>query len=486
MPIPNSLSATLPNVNVVTLVQDSQPGSLFTGGGVALLGAYTIPAGLVGPNDVIEVQILWTCNNTTGLKTLAVNLTANAVITDARTTSNGSLQSWLITPANHSNGAQNEFNAVDPGGIATAPITVSTDMTKEQYIGLWGTVAVTTDSMQVQFVAIRIWKDATAAPSLYPGQGKKLLYGVNGHFDYALTAARIVQSCQTLGVTVYRCTYEGNSASLAVLMALAKAFQGTGISLYVCIDMALQDPNNVVWIDEPTAYQAGYGIGYLVASALVPLGVTLFECGNELDTKNGINPAATTGQFITDFTGTMNGRSLFTTLRGCMRGCIDGVHSVSNTALAGSNAFTQCGYGCMDGLWYGLAPDGTTGHVPVTWDFTAFHNYRVYGSLLGMAGNFSTNSWVNVLEKMWRNYGKPIFISEFNGNSNDTDVQRAQWVLQEMTRYVAHRKNYGLQGMFIYSAFDIPYNVLATSTTLESTLGTTFAAFIQANPDPGT
>jgi len=271
-----------------------------------------------------------------------------------------------------------------------------------------------------------------------------------------------------------------------VLVALAKAFIGTGITLYVCIDFALLDAAGNVWLTEEAAYNGGYQAGYTVASALVQYGVTLFECGNELDTKNGINPSNTTGEFVTDFTGTLQGKSLFTMLRGCMRGCIAGIHAASPNALAGSNAFTQCGFGCMDGLWFGYAPDGTGGHPPVNWDFTAFHNYRVYGSLLGMSGNFATNNWVNMLEKMWRNYGKPIFISEFNGNSGDTDAQRASWVQQEMGRYLAHRNQYGVQGWIVYSAFDGPYNVLTTFNTLQSTLGTTFAAFITANPDPGT
>lgn len=488
MAIPNPVATGLPNINVVPIVQDSQPGYSLTGNVSGnLLWACTIPGGTVGPNDVIEIQVLWTCNNSAGTKTLGVNLNGVALVSDVKTTSTGSLQSWVITPYQHKIGTQNQFNVYDPGVMTVAPTTVNNSMAQDQYIGMWGQLSVGTDNMQVQYVAIRVWQDRTPVSHLYQGQGKKLMYGVNGHFDYAQTPAQIVTSCQTLGVTVYRCTWEGSgNNSLAVLVALAKAFQGTGISLYVCIDFALLDPAGNIWKDELAAYNGGYQAGWTVASALVPYGVTLFECGNELDTKNNINPTAASGQFVTDFTGTFQGKSLFTALRGALRGCIAGVRAVSPTALAGSNAFTVTGYGCMDGLWYGYAPDGTGGYPTVNWDFTAFHNYRVYGSLLGMVGDFGTNAWVNMLEKMWRNYGKPIFISEFNGNAGDTDAQRASWVTQEMARYIAHKDNYGVQGWIIYSAYDAPYSVLTNPTTLVSTLGTSVASFITANPDPGT
>lgn len=493
MAVPNPLATGLPSVTPVTVIQDTAPSFNWTGatGAVNLWGC-TIPGGTVGPNDVIEVGIIWTCNNSAGVKTLTVNLTGTTMITDARASAFGTLQTWFITPSLHRTVDQNIFNVPYPGPISAAEGTAALPMSLDMFIGIQGNLAVTTDNMQVQFVSIRVWQDRTPVPFLYKGQGKKLFYGSNGHFDEMQTPAQFIQSMNTLGCTLARFTWEGSQLSLNNLVALAQAFQSTALTMYCCIDLDLTNNTGTNLLpNENAAYMYGFSAGFQCAAALIPVGVTLFECGNELDTKNNINPGGAAGQFPGDFAGTLNGQSVWPILRGAMRGAIDGVHAAGTaagvTAYAGSNAFTVCGTAAMQMLWYGWQPDGTGGHPLCQWDFSAFHNYRVYGSLLANPGDTSSGSTVNVLELLWRNFNVPIFISEFNGNSGDTDAQRAAYVAQEFPRFLNHRLQFGLVGVMVYSQFaDAPLNFMSSPTTPVSTLGTTYQAFIAANPDPGT
>ena len=138
----------------------------------------------------------------------------------------------------------------------------------------------------------------------------------------------------------YRATYEGDPISLCYLQNLANALQGSGITLLCCIGLPMCDGSGQLFANESSAFAAGYAMGLEAAQTLVPLGVTLVECDNELDAKNGIRTPvqAVQGGVPWDFQNT-----LFPALRGVINGCMTAVRSVGGPRVqCASNAFTAC------------------------------------------------------------------------------------------------------------------------------------------------
>jgi hypothetical protein len=189
-----------------------------------------------------------------------------------------------------------------------------------------------------------------------------MFYGANGHYDYLQSIDEQIAGLRTMGMETgyYRVTYEGHQHSLDYLHNLARALRGTGIRMICCINMSMCNADGELYENESGAFHAGYKAGFNGAKTLVPLGVTIFEMGNELDAKEGIRTPeqAVQGGMTWDFLN-----SHFPGLRGVMNGCMSAVRAVGGpTVQIASNAFTACSIACADMLWDGTQPDGSTGH----------------------------------------------------------------------------------------------------------------------------
>ena len=298
----------------------------------------------------------------------------------------------------------------------------------------------------------------------------------------AITTAQVISSMKAMHMTTLRMTWEGSNASLNSLVAMAQALQadGTGLQMYCCIDLSLTSDGTNFWGSEALAYAYGYASGQTVVSALKPYGVTVFECGNELDTKNNMNSAGATGYYRYYFNN-----SQWPILRGIVGGCVAAVQAQG--CLAASPACTICGVGALDMLWNGANPDGTTGHAPVKWDITAFHNYQPYGPLPAVQ-TYTSGPYVNVYQYLNKAYGKPIVISEFNGGAGNTEAQNATWCTRVMNEAYNLRYKYNIMGMIIYQLFQgDPWGMIATPSTAtpSNPLGTTVQSLMNSLTDTG-
>lgn len=273
---------------------------------------------------------------------------------------------------------------------------------------------------------------------------KRIFYGMNGHYDYTYSTDQLISMLTTIGCTTYRLAVEDFSKSLPAIVNVASAFQNTGMTLFPCIDCGLTDSNGNLWADEQTAYNQGYTWGQTTAKALMPYGVTMYECGNELTRR---------GQIVIDSTCAGNKASDFNNanwpiMRGVMRGMIDGVKSVQPTAQCGIN-FCVADIGASDALWNGTQPDGSSGHPTVKWDITTWHNYEVYGDIFNI-GTDGAGPGFDLPAYCKAKYGVPFMLTEWNANPEDTEDVRAAYITQKMTSYYAARKNDNIDSIMYY------------------------------------
>lgn len=466
------------------------------------LKAVNLPANTIGPDGEYEIRIKWSCNSSAITKTLTAMFAyylyggANLPWSSAATTQTANELVFYISNRGVST---SQFLSALPGpgqGAFTFPagtIDFRND-TGIVFNGVLGSGATSADYMRIESITV-----TAINPQIYASQrlqpGVPQFYGLNGHYDDTLagtgiTGAQVVASMKTAGVKMYRITYENTQTSLNQMVAVAQAFQtdGTGLQMYACIDLDMTSNGTNLWTTEALAYTAGYTAAQTVVNALAPLGVKYFECGNELDSKNGVNTVNSMGASPSDFSMTV-----WPILRGIVRGGIDGVHAagqaLGKTVYAASNAFVQCGKGASDMLWNGTNPDGSAAPTgAVRWDITAWHNYEDYGSLYCIENNFS-GPYLNLIEYISRKYQRPIVISEWNAKSSDTDAARSLWGTRFLTEHYLNRYKYNILGIICYEMFGSPWAVMSNSAspaTLVSTFGTTFNSFITANPDTGT
>lgn len=320
-----------------------------------------------------------------------------------------------------------------------------------------------------------------------------MFYGANGHFDYSAPISQQIANLQTMKMTSYRVAFEpGNATCLTYLQNLATALKGTGITMICLVDTSMCDGNGNLFLTEAAAYQAGYQMGYACASALVPLGVNIFECGNELDAKSNIRTyAGEQGGVAVDFQNVN-----FPSLRGVLTGCYDGIRAVGGPSVRiASNAFTACSIACADMLWDGKQPDGTCGHTPVRWDITNWHNYEDYGNPFD--GTMSMDYMkpdINLCDHLQAKYidkngnSLPIMFTEWNSRASDTDAQRSAWASTFMGWAYGLRKQLNLLAICGYQLYNgSPFGMMNQADgSIVQTFGTTVQSFISSNPDSGT
>jgi hypothetical protein len=303
-------------------------------------------------------------------------------------------------------------------------------------------------------------------------------YGMNGHFDYTYTPAQIVSILKTMGASTYRLSCGADSNSLNALVKMAKGFQCTGMTLFVCIDQGVTDANGNVYANETVAYNAAYSTGATVAKALAPYGVTMYECGNELTrrTQTVLNSSCA-GNNVGDFNN-----ANWPAMRGVMRGLMDGVKSAQPTAKCGIN-FCVADTGASDALWDGVQPDGTTGHPTVRWDITTWHNYEVYGDIFAI-GTDGAGPHFDLPAYCKGRYGVPFMVTEWNANPEQSQAYRATYITSRIGEFYAARKRSNIQSCmyFVLDSGDYTWGVMLNGTPLNPPYNA-FKSFALANPD---
>ncbi|WP_345816471.1 hypothetical protein AAGS40_19720 [Paraburkholderia sp. PREW-6R] len=317
-------------------------------------------------------------------------------------------------------------------------------------------------------------RDPRTAVAATPG----MFYGINGHYDYTYSPSQLVSFMRNLGCSTYRVGCTDDPVQLNAVVAIARAFQSAGLTLFVLIDSGLQDSNGNFFASESAAYNRSLTCGATVAAALAPYGVTMYECGNELTRANGIVvDSATAGTKAIDFNN-----ANWPVMRGAMRGMIDGVKSRQPTAKCGIN-FCVADTGASDMLWDGLQPDGSSGYPTVRWDLTTWHNYEVYGDIfdIGADGNgpaFDLPTYCKA------RYGVPFLITEWNTGPEKSESYRANYVATQLASFYSARKTHNLQAAMYYvlDSGDTTYGIMINGVPIALPYNA-FTSFTAAHAD---
>jgi hypothetical protein len=269
-------------------------------------------------------------------------------------------------------------------------------------------------------------------------------FGINGHFDYTYTPTQLVTILKAMGCTSYRVGCSSDPTQINALAALAQTFQPAGIELVALINQGLYDSSGKLFSSESSAYSAGYSTASAVARALMPHGVTIYECGNELTRDAAIILDSTNaGTKALDFNN-----ANWPVMRGVMRGMIDGVKSVQANAKCGIN-FCVNDVGASDALWEGTQPDGSSGYPKVRWDVTTWHNYEVYGDIFNI-GTDGAGPGFDLPTYCKARYGVPFIITEWNTGPEQTEAYRANYITTKLSEFYQARKTHNIHSVMYY------------------------------------
>jgi hypothetical protein len=477
-PIANSAVPTPPLTGVI-----GSPSGAF-------MHSINLPAiaslvGIASPDAELIFSITWSCNSSVNTKTLSGNLNNINVkniisYTDVQTTNISN--EWNFRVSCRNNTGVQVANAVATAGASTTAVqnVASLDFNLPLMFTFYGTLANAADTMQIERYSVWLSNGPSYKAQRF-NYGTKYFWGGNSHFDdYVIgggpnTAVQGTNALTTMGMSTMRITYEfGAPLCPASLVAMAQQCQIAGKQMICCIDIGIQPATTPA-----SNYAVNYAAARSAALLLSPYGVTIFECGNEMDTKAGINPSGDPGARPASFSN-----ALWPFFRETIRGAIDGVHSVPG-CVAASNAFTICGIGASDMLWNGTAPDGSSGYTKVRWDITSWHNYRPYGPVSSIE-TYSNGGWVNIPEYLARAYGVPQYWSEFGGQSGDPDATNALWDQYTMGHLYNNRYKYNIMGCAIYQLWQGgPWSMFDSPGVINAARGTPIQTFIAANPDTG-
>ncbi|WP_345815750.1 hypothetical protein AAGS40_15950 [Paraburkholderia sp. PREW-6R] len=303
-------------------------------------------------------------------------------------------------------------------------------------------------------------------------------YGVNGHWDYTYTPAQLVSILKAMGCTTYRVGCTADPIQLNAMVQIAQAFQSAGLTLFVLIEEGVFDSIGNLFGNETIAYYAGYATAQTIARALSPYGVTMYECGNELTRQNGtVMDFSYAGELVMDFNNTN-----WPVVRGAMRGMMDGVKSVQPSAKCAIN-FSVADVGAADALWEGMQPDGSSGHQPLRWDITTWHNYDAYGDIFNM-GTDGNGPGFDLPTYCKARYGVPFMITEWNTGPDQTEDFRANYVTTQLGEFYNARKTHDIESVMYYvlDSGDDTYGIMINGSPINPTYNA-FASFTSSHPD---
>ena len=325
-----------------------------------------------------------------------------------------------------------------------------------------------------------VWRPCTD-PRIALSAPAGLMYGVNGHYDTALSPATIALRMSDLGATVFRVNTGGSSTTIGAAANIASYLNGAGLRTFPVIDAGLRDgAGKLAYSNESAAYYAARSIGTQVAQAFAPHGVTIYECGNELTRDPYIilpSHEADAGTKAIDFDNTN-----WPIMRGFMKGLIDGVKTVQPSALCGIN-FCKSDVGAADALWDGLQPDGSGGYPQIRWDLTTWHNYEGDGDIFHIGTDGAGPSF-NLPVYVKARYGKPFVMSEWNSDPNQGTTHRASYLQTQLSEFRAARTTVGLLSSMFYELDGGPqWGLTEADGTPLSPPYTAYHDFVSAHPD---
>lgn len=325
-----------------------------------------------------------------------------------------------------------------------------------------------------------VWRPCTD-PRIALSAPAGLMYGVNVHYNTALSPGVVAAAMGGLGASVLRVNTGGGADTIGQAAAIAQAVHAAGLTTMPVIDAGLRDSaGQLQYSTESAAYSASRSIGANVATAMAQYGVTMYECGNEL-TRDGyiilpgeINDAGTK---TIDFDNTN-----WPLMRGIMRGQIDGVKSVQPSALCGIN-FCRSDVGASDALWDGMQPDGTGGHPTVRWDLTTWHNYEGDGDIFHIGTDGAGPSF-NLPIYVKARYGKPFLMTEWNCGDTSTLDHRAAYIPTQLEEFRTARTTVGFEsGMFFELDGGTAWGLTEADGTPLDPPYTAFQSYVTAHPD---
>lgn len=315
-------------------------------------------------------------------------------------------------------------------------------------------------------------------PRIAPAQSAGMFYGMAGHWDYTYTPTQLVSLLKGMNCTSYRVDCTSDPTTLASVVGIAKAFQSAGLKLLVLINQGVTDANGNLYANEVAAYLGNMAGAKVIAQALAPYGVTMYECGNELTRQNAtVMNFSYAGTLAMDFNNTN-----WPIMRGAMRGMIDGVKNIQPNARCGIN-FCVADVGAADALWEGMQPDGTSGHQPLRWDITTWHNYDAYGDIFAI-GSDGQGPTFDLPTYCKARFGVPFMITEWNTGPSQTEAFRANYITSQLTEFYANRKSHNIQSVMYYvlDSGDQSYGIMVNGTPIAQPYSA-FTSFTSAHPD---
>ncbi|GGD70436.1 glycosyl hydrolase [Caballeronia grimmiae] len=317
---------------------------------------------------------------------------------------------------------------------------------------------------------------ASAAAAVTSGSK---FYGINGHLAYGsgiyktMSAAAQLAILKDLGVTNYRADVADSGMAKTIAAALTGAFKGSGVSI-----LPVLNPLSCGWntsLSESSAYTLGYNLATGATTQLKGL-VSHIECGNELDVPLKISGD---GSSAANWSA-----SAWPSLRGVLRGMIDGVRAIDPSIKCGVGTGIPLSYRALQMLWNGVSPNGTTngvsGSASLRWDFTCYHWYESSGDMLC---GWQNSACYDVLQALKDSFGVPIWLTEWGWNAQkDTMDQKTAYVPKALAQYRSLKDKYNIEAIMMYAVIDDNYGLIAGDGVTKRASYDLFKNFVKANP----
>jgi hypothetical protein len=280
----------------------------------------------------------------------------------------------------------------------------------------------------------------TEAPKI--GSNSGIMWGTNMHPIQGGTAYASIpidvlfQMAQDLGLRRLRLDlYDASDQSQSILASALAESAVRGVKVLPIII-----PNFQGYANEEAAYRDCKPLMQTYASNFKQ--VAVWELGNEFELASQIKGQ---GSHISDYD-----QAKYQKARGAYRGMIEGMKAGNPNARSCIDTSGHGHFGWTDELW----ADG------VHWDITGEHFYSERGTV-DIRELHLECGLTDKLKLMKENYGKPIWITEFNywyadNQPPDKDAM-AQYLTKTMAEYDGWAKEFNIEAVDLYELLDQPH-----------------------------
>jgi hypothetical protein len=308
-------------------------------------------------------------------------------------------------------------------------------------------------------------------------ESAELFYGMNIHPQYSSTPwfktpKEVMAEVAALGCTVVRCDCYGSWADADKILAHVMEAEPLGIQILPCF--GYNQP--AVPGDYQLNYSLGVDYGTTTANVLKDH-CPIYEVSNEICIYcNGVGPGTDPAAYD---------HFRYADCRALIRGVIDGIKSVQPDAkiVIGGGVTTLTAFFRM--MWDGTAPDGSTGHELVRWDYTGWHWYESSGSITQAYDG--TGTPYNVLEELSR-FGVPIWITELGFIPQGTPEAQSAYVEAALDEYRGYRDSYNVVNTCWYTLYDDAsgtFGLLEDDGQTRKPAYATYQGYVAQHPDQG-